>query len=376
MEKLIRQYDNVPICHYANVLMHQLHLKYKFIHRIISISLYRPISPSSYRHISISSHRYIVSLAHRLISKSAHRLIITMAFILIGATTFAQEFKCKATVIAEQVQGVDPAVFKTLEQEIANFVNNRKWTNDNFEVKEKIECIINLVVNKQIQGEEGGYTGRISIQSKRPIYNTNYTSNLTNYTDKDVAFRYIQFQSFEFNDNRISNNDALASNLTALIAYYCYIMLGLDYDSFALKGGTEYFNKALNVVSNAPENKNITGWAATENKRNRFWLIDQMTNVRFNNLRDIQYKYHRLGLDLLSVDPDAARTTMNTLFPIIKNLNQENPSSVLLQFWFNAKSDEVINFLQQATPSDRQQFVPMLSSIDVTNAGKYAELLK
>jgi Domain of unknown function (DUF4835) len=304
------------------------------------------------------------------------KLVLIFGMMVYFVQLKAQEFKCKATVMADQIQGIDQQVFKTLEKSIADFVNNRKWTNETYDLKEKIECAITLVVSKTIGGEEGGYTGKLSIQSKRPIYNTGYTSTLTNYTDKDVAFRYIQFQTFDFNDNRVSNNDALASNLPALVAFYCYMILGLDYDSYALKGGTEYFNKALNIVNNAPDNKAINGWKATENQRNRFWLSDQITNVRFVTLRESQYKFHRLGLDVLSTDADAARITMTSIFSVLQKLNQENPSSLLMQFWFNAKSEELINFMQRATASEKQQIVPILASIDVTNASKYAELLK
>lgn len=215
----------------------------------------------------------------------------------------AQEFKAKVIVIAEQVQGTDPQVFKTMEQAITEFINTRKWTSESFTNAEKIECVMTVVVTKLIEGVEGGFTGRISVQATRPVYNTNYTSPMVNFVDKDLSFKYVQFQPIEFNDNRITGSDALVSNLPAVIAYYCYIILGLDYDSFALKGGTEYFNRALNIANNAPENKAISGWKATENQKNRFWLIDQILNSRFAGMREVVYKYHRLGMDVLSSDP-------------------------------------------------------------------------
>lgn len=233
-----------------------------------------------------------------------------------------------------------------------------------------------VVVTKLIEGVEGGFTGRISVQATRPVYNTNYTSPMVNFVDKDLSFKYVQFQPIEFNDNRITGSDALVSNLPAVIAYYCYIILGLDYDSFALKGGTEYFNRALNIANNAPENKAISGWKATENQKNRFWLIDQILNSRFAGMREVVYKYHRLGMDVLSSDPESARNTMNGLFTTMQQINNENPSSIWLQFFFNAKSDEVVNFLSQATLIEKQKIVPIVSQLDVSNAGKYANLLK
>ncbi len=305
------------------------------------------------------------------------KIIACLLVMFIGLQNgFAQELNCKANVMADQIQGTDPKVFKTLEQSITEFVNTRKWGSDNFENKEKIECVFTIIINKQIEGVEGGYMGRLSVQATRPVYNTTYNTNLVNFVDKDVAFKYIQFQPVEFNDNRVAGNDALVSNLSALIAYYCYIILGLDYDSYALKGGTEFYNKALNIVNNAPEQKTITGWKAAESQRNRFWLSDQITNNRFTGMRDVIYKYHRLGLDMLSTDADAARATMNATFTTLGQINSENPSTMFMQFFFNAKSEEILNFLAKTSLQDKQKLVPILSSLDVSNANKYAELLR
>lgn len=306
-------------------------------------------------------------------------MIKNIMLIFIGLSPvmgFSQEFNCKAIVIAEQVQGTDPQVFKTLEQALSDFVNTRKWTSETYQNKEKIECVFTLIVNKTIEGVEGGFTGRLSIQATRPVFNSTYTTSLVNYVDKDFAFRYVQFQPIEFNDNRITGSDALVSNLPAVIAYYCYIILGLDYDSFALKGGTDYLTRAMNIANNAPEHKAINGWKATENQRNRFWLIDQMMNNRFAGMRDVVYKYHRLGLDMMTTDAEASRNTINALFPQLQQINNENPSSIWMQFFFNAKSDEIINFLALTPMNEKQKLVPILSQLDVSNAGKYANLLK
>ncbi|MBL7766093.1 MAG: DUF4835 family protein [Chitinophagaceae bacterium] len=296
--------------------------------------------------------------------------------ILSGYSLQAQELNAKVTVIADQVQGTDPKVFKTLEQSLTEFINTRKWGNDNFDSKEKIDCNLTLIINKNIEGVEGGFQGRISIQATRPVFNTSYTSSLVNFIDKDVAFKYIQFQPIEFNDNRVAGNDALISNLPAIVAYYCYIILGLDYDSFAFKSGTDFFSKAQNIANNAPEFKAISGWKATESQRNRFWLIDQIVNVRFAEMRDVFYKYHRQGMDLMSSDSETARNTINSLFPILQKINNENPSSMWMQFFFNAKSEELQNFLAETPMPDKQKIIQILSVLDVSNAGKYAELLR
>ena len=288
----------------------------------------------------------------------------------------AQEFNCKVNVNADQITGVEANVFKTLEQSLSDFINTRKWGNDVFQNKEKIELVFTLILSKKIDGVEGGYLGRLSVQSKRPIFNSSYSSTIVNYTDKDLAIKYIEFQPIEFNDNRVVTNDALSSNLPAIISYYCYIALGLDYDSFSLKGGTEFYNKALNIANNAPENNAIVGWKATESQRNRFWLIDQLHNNRFDKMRTVFYQYHRLGLDLLTSDPDLGRANINGLIPILKEVNLENPSSMLMQFYFSSKSEEFQNFISGATMADKQKMIPILSQLDVVNANKYIQLLK
>ncbi len=300
-------------------------------------------------------------------------LITILLFAISGK---AQEFNCKVNVNADQIPGVEAKVFKTLEQSLSDFINTRKWGNDVFQTKEKIELVFTLILSKKIDGVEGGYLGRLSVQSKRPIFNSSYSSTIVNYTDKDLAIKYIEFQPIEFNDNRVVTNDALSSNLPAIISYYCYIALGLDYDSFSLKGGTDFYNKALNIANNAPENNAIVGWKATESQRNRFWLIDQLHNNRFDKMRTVFYQYHRVGLDLLTSDPELGRVNINGLIPILKEVNQENPSSMLMQFFFSSKSEEFQNFISASTMADKQKLIPILSQLDVVNANKYIQLLK
>jgi len=288
----------------------------------------------------------------------------------------AQELNCKVIVLGDQIQGTDPKVFKTMEQSITEFINTRHWGQSEFLQKERIECVFTIILTKTIEGIEGGYTGKISMQASRPVYGTTYTSSLVNFVDNDFAIKYTQYQAIEFNDNRIVGSDALSSNLSAIIAFYCYVIIGLDFDSFSLKGGTEYFDRAMNISNNAPENSAISGWKGTEKQKNRFWLIDQIENNRFVNMRDVFYKYHRLGLDMMTTDADLARSTMNKLFPILQQVNIENPSSMWMQFFFNAKSEEIQNYLAKCSPTEKQTLIPIISQLDVTNAGKYAELMK
>lgn len=305
------------------------------------------------------------------------RIYIIILSLIFALNAHAQEMNCKAIVNAGQIQGVDKKIFKTLEQGIETFVNTRKWTKESYETNEKIDIVISLVLSKKIDGVTGGYTGSISIQATRPVYNANYNSTTVNYIDKNVAIKYVQFQPLDFNDNRVTGSDALGSNLTALIAYYTYIVIGLDYDSFALKGGTPYFNKALNVVNNAPENRDISGWKASESKRrNRYWLVDQILSNRFSKFREGYYNYHRNGLDNMISEPKTARQNMNKIFYDLKKINQDNPSSVLLQFFFNAKSPEIMDFLRNADRQVKDLIVPICAQIDVRNTQEYFKLLR
>ncbi|MEN9340102.1 MAG: hypothetical protein RIQ62_1414 [Bacteroidota bacterium] len=304
------------------------------------------------------------------------KIMISWLSLMIGFSALAQEMNCKVMVMTDQIQGVDPKVFKTLQQAIGDFVNNRKWTTDNFETKEKIECVFTLILNKQIDGVEGGYQGKLNIQSTRPIFNSSYSTPLINYVDNDVYFKYQEFQQLDFNDSRVSGNDPLESNLTAILAYYTYMIIGMDYDSYALKGGNDFFSRAQNIVSNAPEQKVITGWKPGENQRNRYWLADQMMNARFSEMHTVMYNYHRLGLDQLVSEEETGRLAINAVFPMLEKINAENPSSQYIRFFFYAKGDEILNFLAKTPMADRQKIIPIVSVLDVMNAGKYSALLK
>ncbi len=288
----------------------------------------------------------------------------------------AQEFNCKAIVNASQVANVDQKIFKTLEQSLADFFNKRKWTRDNFEPQEKLDCVVSLLINSKIEGIEGAYTAKLSIQYTRPVFNSSYNSTMVNYVDNNVAFKYIQFQPLDFADNNVSGSDALSSNLSATLAFYAYFMLGIDYDSYALKGGTEHFNKALNVVSNAPEGSAISGWKASENNRNRYWLMDQMLNNRFSEMRTVWYNYHLLGMDKMTKEKEAGKSSIFDCFTKLQKVNNENPSSLIMQFFFNAKNEEIVDFLKSCTPEEKQQYVPIVAQIDVTNSNKYLPILK
>lgn len=288
---------------------------------------------------------------------------------------YAQEFMSKVTVVATRVPTtVDRKIFTTLQTQLTNFINNRKWTKDTWQPNEKIEC--SFLLNIESVVETNVYKASLTVQAARPVYNSSYASALINYMDADVTFRYVEYQPIEFNENRIQGSDALASNLTATFAYYVYIMLGLDYDSFSPKGGDIYFQKANNIVNNAPESKNISGWKAFDGQRNRYWLSENMLNSRYNLVHDVIYKYYRDGLDHMYENEADARGQMLDAFEQLQGINQDNPNSMIVQFLMLGKSQEIIRAFKKLSPQDKQKAVEVLSKLDVPNISKYQQELK
>jgi len=300
-----------------------------------------------------------------------------LVLLLIAVSCFykagSQEINCKIKIMSDRIQNVDKQIFTNIESNIRDFINQRKWTNDEFQAEERID--MNILINLLTKTEDDIYAATFSIQTSRPVYNTSYTSSLVNHVDKDVVFKLNQFTQIQFDENRISGNDAMTSNLSALIAYYVYISLGLDYDSYKLNGGTVYYNKALNIVNNAPEEgKSISGWKAIEGTKNRYWIIDQLLNPRFAGLRSYLYTYHREGFDLLSTKPEEAKTKILSGIPTLGLIQRENPGAFLLQFFFNAKSDELTKLLALVPQEKRGAYINLLMQMDVTNANKYNNL--
>lgn len=300
------------------------------------------------------------------------RKLFCFLIILSAAVTgYAQDLNCKIDINSDRIQNVDPKVFQALKRSLTELMNNRKWTTDNFKVSEKIDCSFLLNLTEKVSGDNL-YRATLNIQSSRPVFNSGYNSPMVNFVDRDIYFRFDESQNLQFDDSRVAGSDASAANLPAIFAYYAYIIIGMDYDSFSPKGGDDYFKKALNVVNNAPEeSKAIKGWKAAENNRNRYWLIDQILSPRFEAFRPLVYNYHRKGLDLMSSKPEDARKVILDGIPVLTKINNENPTSILFQFFFNAKSNEFVNTLAQTPVADRKDYVDQLSKMDVPNTARY-----
>jgi hypothetical protein len=291
------------------------------------------------------------------------------------AAAHAQELYCKVRVMADKIQNqnVDKELFTNLERSITEFMNTRKWTPDEFKANERIEC--NILINLTTKLDAQSFEGTLSIQATRPVFNSGYNTPIINFIDRDIQFSFTQYGTIQFDDNRVSGNNAMIANLPAILAYYAYLVIGLDYESFSPKGGTEYFKKAQNIVNNAPEQgKTIKGWKAVEGNRNRYWITDQMMNPRFDVLRTFWYTMHREALDNMYTKPDESRKLILKNISKLAQLNKENPSSILLQFFFNAKSDEMVSILAQVPKQERAPYIAMLQQIDVPNTQKYNNL--
>ncbi|GAB1403215.1 DUF4835 family protein [Lentimicrobium sp.] len=254
---------------------------------------------------------------------------------------------------------------KLLQQELYDFVNNRQWSNYIYKPEERIEGTILITVDQR-SGED--FKGKINLALRRPVYKSSYNSTLFNYLDKDFEFKYIEFQPLEYADNVYS------SSLTSTIAFYLYLYLGLDGDSFARMGGSPYYAKAQEIV-NMGQNERERGWKAFENQKNRYWLIENLTNPAYASVRDAMYKYHRLGLDLMSDDVEAGRAGVNESLELLRKANRERPGLFILQLFLEAKRDELMNIYSQAAPLDKTKAVNILKEIDPANSSKYQRIL-
>lgn len=304
-----------------------------------------------------------------------NKLIFFLVCLFTTELVQAQELNAKVTVLSNRVSNnVNRNTFVTLQKAITNFLNNRKWTQDVFTPNEKIDC--SFLLNLESTNDLNVYSGSLSIQAARPVYNTSYLSPIINFKDDNINFKYIEFQQLEFNENRVTGSDAAVSNLTALFAYYAYMIIAFDYESFSHNGGETYFLKAINIVNNAPDGRGISGWKAFDGQRNRYWLAENMTNSRYSIIHDVYYNYYRSGMDKFFEDENTARAEVLNVLNLLSNFNNDNPNMMITQFFFQGKSTELIKVFSKAPPQDKTRASEILQRLDLTNASKYKEELK
>lgn len=280
---------------------------------------------------------------------------IIIGILFLAHFTFGQELNCKVTINADQVQTSDRNVFKDMERAIANFMNTRKWTNDTYKNHERINCGIFLNINKM--PSIGNFSASAQITVARPIYNSNYETVILNFADRDWDFGYLESQPLEYNDNSYLNN------LTSIVAFYAYIILAMDYDSFSELGGNPYIQKGLIVVNNA-QASNGSGWAALGSTRNRYSLLEGLNNPQMQDLRKNSYAYHRLALDVFDKDPDQSRTKILEVLKNVKKVWSIYPSSIALISFFDAKATELVKIFSEGNLNVRREAYDILIALD------------
>lgn len=287
----------------------------------------------------------------------------------------AQELQANVTVLANRLpSSVDHKIFQTLQAGLRDFLNNRKWSNESFQNNEKIVC--NFLLNISSSGDNNTFQATLTVQAGRPIFNSSYQSPLINFEDASFAFRYVEYQPLDFNENRVQGTEPFTANLTAEFAYYVYIILGLNFDSYSLRGGDPYFQKALNIVNNAPDSRDISGWKAFDGIRNRYWLIENLTNSKYTLIHDAFYSYYRSGLDQMYDKDGEGRTAILNTLNMLNTINAETPNTMIMQFFFLGKSNELSKIFQKSAPDEKSRALDLLTKLDISNINKYKQDLQ
>lgn len=294
------------------------------------------------------------------------KLLLILLFVL-AKFSFSQELNCQVEVNSDQIQGSDKSVFENLQKRVFEFMNNRKWTTEVFSNQERIECTILINIGERVSNNR--YKSTITVQSRRPIFNTSYNSTMLNHVDKEFEFEFNEFEPIDFSENSHLNN------LSSVLGYYAYLIIGLDYDSFEKEGGTKYLRKAQKIVNNA-QGAQEAGWKAFEGLDNRYWIIENWLNQTYKPLRACWYDYHRLGFDAMASKVPESRAKVLESLKQLETVYNQYPTSFMLQMFFNAKSDECVKLFQGGFPSEKAEAYNLLSKLNPGNLTKYEKIKK
>jgi hypothetical protein len=302
-----------------------------------------------------------------MLSRIKYYFIIFLVFL--PAIINAQELNCNIQISAQRIQGSNRQVFESMQKDLFEFMNNTVWTDHVFNYAERIDCNILINLTDQLSADE--FKGTIQIQLSRPIFNTTYNSTLLNFIDNSFQFKYVEFQPLEFDPNTYK------SSLVSVLAYYTYMVLGFDYDSFAPMGGTEFFQMAEKIVTNA-QNAPEPGWKPYDGSRNRnrYWLVKNVLDKEYEGVRQFIYEYYINGLDKMESKAPEARTSMVESLKLIQDVYRKKPDPFmyLVQVVMDAKSDELINIYSAAFPEEKGRVVEILTEIDPANKAKYEKI--
>ena len=297
--------------------------------------------------------------------------LIILSLLVLPVMGMAQELRCNVQVVSQQIQGSNKQVFQTLQNAIYEFMNNRVWTNHVYAMDERIEC--NLLFNITEQPSADEFKGTLTIQATRPVFNTNYKTTMFNFVDNDIHFRYVEFSPLEFDLN------SHMSNLTSILGFYAYFILGLDYDSFSPLGGSEYFANAERIVINA-QNAPESGWKQLDDlaHKSRYWLAKDMVDAEYAPIREFMYHYHRQGLDIMDEKVAEGRAEITNSLELLQKVyrSKPDPYMYLLSLVLSIKADEIVNVYTESFPEERNRAHQILIEIDKPNTTKYKAILE
>ncbi len=301
-----------------------------------------------------------------------HKVVATWPILLLSFfSAQAQELKCQITVNANQIQSVDPTVFTTMQTSLNDFMNSKVWTADQFGAEERIEC--SMFINITATTAQDVYNAKVTIQSSRPVFNSSYNSPMFNFIDNDWIITYAQNQPLEFNVTQYN------SNLTSLLGFYAYVLIGLDYESMSKGGGAKYFTMAEQIVNNVPTNApDAKGWRPYDGNanRNRYWLINGLMGSKYEGFKQALYEFHFNGMDNFYEKPALARQNILHALDKLEKIARDNPNNMLLAVFFQAKSDEMVNVFSGADMTEKSKALVLLRKVDPSNASKYDKLVK
>ena len=294
--------------------------------------------------------------------------VISFLFILISLPSFAQEVRCNLTVNTEQITGgsLQLGVIESFKNQVQEFLNQTRWTNDVFKENERIE--FSMLINIREANSSGVYKAQTQIQSVRPVYQSDYNSAIFNYKDDEFEFSFTQADVLNFN---IQNS--AESNLTAMLAYYVYVVIGYDYETFSPAGGKQYFDLAMNIA-NQNQNSPYGGWKPLDSDKNRYWIVQNMIQPRYNKINKSLYMYHRNGLDKMYENSTEGRKKVFEALELIEDVYEDVPDLVNIQIFFNAKSSEIIGIFKESTPEEKKKVIKLLDRVYPTNTQNWSKI--